>query len=390
VAAAAGVALGVAVVPSRSAEVSRSATHRVELRALYDPTGRVVDVRRIETWRSPDDLDRRAVVLRSGFELGWLRRVRDVRLDGRRAVVLRAASGSPIERGWTVAVDPASFVPLAGERRAGGLLVERRRLLVDERVPLDGAALDQSSPSRAGSVSPVHRRLMNTDHDARSTMTNRKAINRALAALSVAGALAGAQAANASAAPGSAPIRHWVIESKTMSGDTGRTEGWQRGGDRHVLVGDPGGPGFPWCPRGRAQDWRVIGATATICGRSFPRRGSGTVARQIMNPTELGELVRDSIDRGGYEAAGEDVVDGRRVTVWREADRSGLEPEDERKLILTTYYLDADDGSFVAERDDDVASGRTQQSHVVVDEVVAASAARLARAGLARHTKAGR
>ena len=215
-------------------------------------------------------------------------------------------------------------------------------------------------------------------------MTNRAAVTRALAALSAAATIAGGQAATASAAPRSAPIRHWVIEGKTMAGEAGRTEGWQRGADRHVLMGEPGNPGFPWCKPGAAQDWLSLSDIGSICGHVLRRgpRSGGTVARQIMNPTEIGELVRESIDRGAYEAAGEDVIDGRRVTVWREADRSGFEPEDERKLTLTTYYLDAADGSFVAERDDNVASGRAQEERVLLDEVLPATRARLARVGL--------
>lgn len=72
------------------------------------------------------------------------------------------------------------------------------------------------------------------------------------------------------------------------------------------------------------------------------------------------------------------------MTVWREADRPGFGPEEERKGTLTTIYLAAADGDFVAERHDSVSSGKTQGSRVVVDEVLPATRARLVRAGLAR------
>lgn len=103
-----------------------------------------------------------------------------------------------------------------------------------------------------------------------------------------------------------------------------------------------------------------------------------------MNPAEIGQIWRRFIDRGAYEAAGEDVIDGRRVTVWREADRPGFGPEEERKGILTTVYLAADDGDLVAERNDSVSSGKTQEARVLVYEVLPATRARLVRAGLAR------
>jgi hypothetical protein len=286
--------------------------------------------------------------------------------------VLRARPSSPVERGWSVAVDPGSFTPIAGERRTAGRVVERRRLLVDERV--------DPSLLRAGSVPED-----DTDHNRRRTTVKNR--TRALAALAVAGALGGGGAATATAAPAPAPIHHWVIEHKTMAGKVGRTEGWERAGERHVLDDDPGGPGFPWCGFGpEPQDWRIRGGDVFVCGRKLGRARAvtGLPPGQMMNPAELGQVKRYFIDRKAYEAAGEEVLGGRRVTVWREADRPGFQPEEERKGTLTTVYLDAVDGRFVAERDDSVASGKTQQARVLVDEVLPATRARLVRAGLAR------
>jgi hypothetical protein len=412
--AAGGAALGAAALPSEEAEAPPAAVHRVELRAQYGPTGALADLRRIETWRFGDrarrretvvgtgqvletiwasgrittwrqgprpivmrdrggaagagDVDQRAARLHAALELGWMRPLGETRIGGREAQVIRARPSSPVERGWTVAVDPRDFAPLAAERRDGGRLLERTRLIVNERVPPSRAPLDRASLSRARSVPPG--------------MTNHTRIKQALAALAVAGALGGAETANA--AP-RAKLHHWVIEEKAMNGDVGRTEGWQLGSQRRVLVNVPFSPWMPSCTPGKAQEWRLRDGRLTICGRDIPSRdrakGEGPAA-QIANPAEHGRVARDFIDRGAYDAAGEEMIGGRRVTVWREADRSGFEPEEERKLGLSTVYLDAADGDLVARRHEDVATGRTQEERVIVDEVLTATRARLARARL--------
>jgi hypothetical protein len=123
----------------------------------------------------------------------------------------------------------------------------------------------------------------------------------------------------------------------------------------------------------------------SICGHVVPFRNRamlGGPVTQIANAAERGRVARDFIDRGAYDAAGEETIGGRRVTVWREADRPGFSPEEERKLSLSTVYLDAADGDLVLRRHEDVATGRTQEERVIVDEILPATRARLARARL--------